>query len=100
VLQLQHESWYDEEVYDCLRKHSATLASVDDEGPGCDQVIGTADWGYVRLREERYTDARLKKWIARLKDQDWKEAFVFFKHEDVGAGPKLAARFLELAGSK
>ena len=25
------------------------------------------------------------------------EAFVFFKHEDAGAGPRLAAEFLELA---
>ena len=28
--------------------------------------------------------------------ESWKEAFVFFKHEDAGTGPKLAARFLEL----
>jgi hypothetical protein len=32
-----------------------------------------------------------------LNTQDWNEAYVFFKHEDVGAGPKLAARFIELA---
>jgi uncharacterized protein YecE (DUF72 family) len=98
VLQLQHESWFDDEVYSCLRAHSAALASVDDEGPACDKVISTTTWGYVRLREERYTDARLRKWIEKLKAQDWNEAYVFFKHEDVGAGPKLAARFLKLAG--
>ena len=52
----------------------------------------------VRLREERYTDARLKKWIEKLNAQDWDEAYVFFKHEDVGAGPKLAARFPRIGG--
>jgi uncharacterized protein YecE (DUF72 family) len=98
VMQLQHESWFDDDVYRCLGAHSAALCCVDDEGPACDKVIGTTDWGYVRLREERYTDSRLKKWIGRLKDQGWKEAFVFFKHEDASAGPKLANRFLELAG--
>jgi uncharacterized protein YecE (DUF72 family) len=98
VVQLQHESWFDEEVYDCLRAHSAALCSVDDEGPARDRVVATTTWGLVRLREERYTDARLKKWIKKLKDQDWNEAYVFFKHEDVGAGPALAARFLNLAG--
>ena len=98
VFQLQHESWFDDDVYSCLRAHSAALCSVDDEGPARDKVIGTTSWGYVRLREERYTDARLKKWIERIKSQDWNEAYVFFKHEDVGAGPKLAARFVELAG--
>jgi len=97
VLQLQHESWFDEEVYDCLRAHSAALCCVDDEGPLCNKVVSTASWGYVRLREERYTATQLKKWIEKLKAQEWDEAFVFFKHEDVGAGPKLAARFIELS---
>lgn len=98
ALQLQHESWFDEEVYDCLRSHSAALCCADDDGVACEQVVSTANWGLVRLREERYTDAKLKKWIAKLKKQNWDEAYVFFKHEDVGAGPALAARFLKLAG--
>jgi uncharacterized protein YecE (DUF72 family) len=98
VLQLQHESWYDDEVYDCLRAHLAALCTVDDEGPACERVVRTTHWGFVRLRDERYTDARLKKWIKKLNVQDWDEAYVFFKHEDVGAGPKLAARFMKLAG--
>jgi uncharacterized protein YecE (DUF72 family) len=98
AFQLQHESWFSDDVYSCLRAHSAGLCSVDDDGPTCNEIIGTTNWGYVRLREERYTDARLKKWIGAIRDQDWNKAYVFFKHEDVGAGPKLAARFLELAG--
>ncbi len=51
----------------------------------------------MRLRAEGYTDAALREWIARLKAQNWDEAYVFFKHEDAGAGPELASRFLELA---
>jgi uncharacterized protein YecE (DUF72 family) len=98
VLQLQHESWFDQDVYHCLSAHSAALCGVDGDGPAGETLVGTADWGYVRLREERYSDARLKKWIERLKAQEWNEAYVFFKHEDEGAGPKLASRFLELAG--
>ncbi|MCH7550069.1 MAG: DUF72 domain-containing protein, partial [Candidatus Krumholzibacteriota bacterium] len=37
--------------------------------------------------------------LAWITDQKWKKTFVFFKHEDAGAGPKLATEFLELAGS-
>lgn len=33
VFQLQHESWFDDEVYRCLSSHSAALCCVDDEGP-------------------------------------------------------------------
>jgi len=32
-----------------------------------------------------------------VQNQKWNDAFVFFKHEDEGTGPKLAARFLGLA---
>jgi len=40
----------------------------------------------------------LVEWIERIKAQNWKDTYVFFKHEDEGTGPKLAAEFLKLAG--
>lgn len=43
--------------------------------------------------------ATLRRWARRVADQAWDRAFVFFKHEDAGAGPKLAARFIELLDS-
>ena len=63
-----------------------------------DDLVRTANWGYVRLREEGYTDKNLREWIKRIRSQELDEAYVFFKHEDAGAGPKLATRFVELAG--
>jgi len=36
------------------------------------------------------------KWVETIRAQKWKEAFVYFKHEDAGAGPKLAQAFTEL----
>jgi hypothetical protein len=38
----------------------------------------------------------LSAWAERLRAQPWSEAFVFFKHEDAAAGPRLAARFGEM----
>jgi hypothetical protein len=29
--------------------------------------------------------------------QQWQEAYIFFKHEDEGVGPRLAGEFIELA---
>jgi uncharacterized protein YecE (DUF72 family) len=43
-----------------------------------------------------YEDRDLADWMRRVQQQKWNDAFVFFKHEDEGVGPKLAARFLEL----
>jgi uncharacterized protein YecE (DUF72 family) len=45
----------------------------------------------------RYTKAELGKWIKRIKAQNWKVTYVFFKHEDEATGPKLAAQFESLA---
>jgi uncharacterized protein YecE (DUF72 family) len=59
--------------------------------------VATADWGCLRLRRPDYDDAALKTWVKRVRAQDWRDAFVFFKHEDEAKGPRLAKRFLELA---
>ena len=97
VFQLQHESWFDEDVYQCLRSHQAALCVAEADDRPAPELVRTADWGYVRLREEKYTKAQLNEWIKRIRSQGWNEAYVFFKHEDAAAGPKLAARFIELA---
>jgi hypothetical protein len=36
-------------------------------------------------------------WKERILLQQWNHAYIFFKHEDEGIGPKLAAEFLDLA---
>ena len=61
------------------------------------ELVGTVSWGYVRLRREEYTDQQLEEWIKRLRAQKWDEAYVFFRHEDTGTGPKFACALLELA---
>jgi hypothetical protein len=35
--------------------------------------------------------------VKRVRDQGWRDAFVFFKHEDEGKGPQMAKRFVELS---
>jgi uncharacterized protein YecE (DUF72 family) len=98
AFEFRHESWFDEEVFACLKAQSCPLCLADtDEGPVPD-LSNTAPWGYVRLRREEYTDETLREWVAKIRSQGWNEAYVFFKHEDTGTGPKFASRFLELAG--
>jgi uncharacterized protein YecE (DUF72 family) len=99
AIEFRHASWFDDEVYDALRRKSVALCIADMDDAPPPPVVNTAGWGYVRLRRERYTAQGLRKWIEKLKSQNWGEAYVFFKHEETGTGPRFAARFLELAGA-
>ena len=97
AFEFRHESWFDDEVLNLLRaKNSALVVSDTDEKP-LTSIISTADWGYLRLRRTAYSEDDLMEWMKRVKAQKWKDAFVFFKHEDEGVGPKLAARFLQMS---
>ncbi|MFK7821574.1 MAG: DUF72 domain-containing protein [Planctomycetaceae bacterium] len=78
------------------RNASLVIADVDEESEP--NLMLTADWVYLRLREMEYAKDDVQKWIARLNDSGLQEAFVFFKHEDAGTGPKLAQQFIDLAG--
>lgn len=98
AFEFRHESWLDDEVFACLRANSCTLCLADTDDLPNPPLVSTANWGYIRLRRAEYSDKHLKDWIKRLRSQPWAEAYVFFKHEDSGTGPKFAARFLELAG--
>src|SRR5262249_4960579 len=97
ALEFRHQSWFDDEVFGLLREHGAALCVAEAEGDLEVPFVATADWGYLRLRRPDYGDAELKKWMKRVQKQDWREAFVFFKHEDEGKGPQLAKRFLKWA---
>jgi uncharacterized protein YecE (DUF72 family) len=99
AFEFRHESWFDEEVFNCLRAHKSAMCIADADDLPTGHLVGTTSWAYVRLREEGYTDKNLRQWIKKIRSEGFDDAYVFFKHEDAGAGPKLATRFLELAGS-
>jgi uncharacterized protein YecE (DUF72 family) len=97
AFEFRHPSWFDDEVFGLLRDHQAALCIAEAEDGLEIPFVATAGWGYLRLRRPDYGDAELQTWVRRVRGQDWREAFVFFKHEDQGTGPQLAKRFLELA---
>lgn len=98
AFEFRHETWFDEEIFQLLKKHNVALciAEADDELKV--PVVATAKWGYLRLRKEKYSEAELKTWIKRVQKQTWSDAFVYFRHEDTAKGPKFAKKFLDFAG--
>jgi uncharacterized protein YecE (DUF72 family) len=99
AFEFRHESWRDDAVHELLRARELAVCIADVDDAPEPEVVSTADWGYLRLRRVAYDEAALARWRDRAVAAGWKEAFVFFKHEVEGTGPKLAGSFLEVAGS-
>ncbi len=95
AFEFRHASWFDGGTYDCLRAHGAALCTADTDEEDA-EIVSTASWGYLRLRKADYPGDSLADWARRVEDAGWARAFVFFKHEDDGAGPEMAERFLDL----
>jgi len=97
AFEFRHETWFDDETFDLLCGKDCALVVSDTDQKPLTEIISTARWGYLRLRRSAYEESDLAEWLKRVKDQKWKDAFVFFKHEDEGVGPKLAAQFIEMS---
>jgi uncharacterized protein YecE (DUF72 family) len=100
AFEFRHSSWFDDEIYSSLRMHNAALCiaeSADLSTP----VEATANFGYLRLRREDYGPEDITRWSERLRSHasKWSDAFVYFKHEEQGIGPKLAAQLVESLGA-
>jgi uncharacterized protein YecE (DUF72 family) len=95
AFEVRHDSWHTEETYALLRKYETALciAETDDKDP---PEVLTADFTYLRLRREAYTDKQLSAWNDRI--EAWLsqgvDVFVYFKHEDAGKAPAYANRLL------
>jgi uncharacterized protein YecE (DUF72 family) len=95
AFEFRHDSWFDDEIYSILRERDIALCAADtDEVADPDAlVVLTASWGYMRLRRTEYAPGQLTAWAERVEKQAWSDAYVFFKHEDEGKGPRFAVEF-------
>lgn len=97
AFEFRHRSWFDDDLYEILRNKGYAICCSDSENEELSQCIATVGWGYLRLRKPNYSEEELLGWAHKIKSQNWQEVYAFFKHEDDGAGPKLAKHFLDLA---
>jgi uncharacterized protein YecE (DUF72 family) len=98
AFEFRHPTWFDDDVLAVLKDRNMALVVSDTDDMPTTFIDKTADWGYLRLRRVNYSEENLKEWVERINKQQWSDTFVFFKHEDEGTGPQLAAQFLKLAG--
>ena len=94
AFEFRHPSWRDEAVFAALARHNAAWVTADNDGGEVPELPKTSTLTYLRLRAEAYSDEALGAWKAHC--SDFERAFVFFKHEEGGAGPAYAERMLAL----
>jgi uncharacterized protein YecE (DUF72 family) len=93
AFEFRHASWLDDAVYQRLAARGLALCVADGEDRHT-PLVATADYGYVRLRDQGYTGEDLAAWAGRVASETrWREVHVYFKHEDEGRGPEFAALF-------
>jgi len=97
AFEFRHASWFEDDVFNLLRANGCAICIADADDELEIPFVSTARWGYLRLRKPEYSRNDLRNWMKRIQSQEWENAFIFFKHEDEGTGPKLAAQFLRLA---
>jgi len=97
ALEFRHSSWFDDEVFALLKARNSALCIADSDKLST-PLEATADYGYFRLRREDYTTTDIERWADALKAKQacWSDAFVYFKHEEGGIGPKRAGEMLKL----
>ena len=99
AFEFRHDSWFGDDVWEVLRSRNVALCIAETEDLATPQ-IATADYGYLRLRREDYTGGDVERWTAFVREYQswWSDAFIFFKHEEAGIGPKLATQMRQLLG--
>src|SRR5690348_6999640 len=95
AFEFRNDSWFDDAVYDALKRAGASLCLSEREDNAPPPLVQTAPWGYVRLRLETYTPADLEQWARRLADTRWGDVYVYFMHEPTA--PEYAQTLMRFA---
>jgi len=87
AFEFRHPSWLGDDVYACLQERNVALCIADSDTRDT-PIITTADYAYLRLRDEGYTPDDVRRWgdTAGQLAMRCRDVFVYFKHEDEGKG--------------
>lgn len=101
AMEFRHESWYVPEVYDLLSLRKVALCHAEGErAPSPLETSGTtADFAYLRLRDDRgYDESAVLSWAERCRALllSGKDVYAFFKHDADGSNGVAAAKLRAL----
>ena len=91
VFEFRHKSWFDNDVFNILKKHNAGFC-IFDMPDLASPVVATADFAYVRfhgssgLYSSNYGDKELRKWAKRIADlgKTLRAVYIYFNNDVAG----------------
>ena len=91
AFEFRNASWIADDVYARLKAKNLALC-IADTADATTPLVPTADHGYFRLRDEGYGESDIGEWAETITQHagDWKDVFVYFKHEQEGKGAEFA----------
>ena len=97
AFEFRNPSWLEDDVFGALETRNVALCIADSETRET-PMVSTADYAYLRLRDEGYGDADIARWTesAQKLNESAKDVFVYFKHEDEGKGAAFGLQMMKL----
>jgi uncharacterized protein YecE (DUF72 family) len=100
TMEFQDPSWHVDEVFAALAAAGASICATElPDDPAPPALRRSGPFLYLRLRRHDYSRTELTAWADRLQPflADGLDAFVFFRHDEVGRGAELAIKFAAIA---
>jgi len=102
AFEFRHASWFDDTIFDLLKKNNRALCVAETEERVTPDVI-TADFCYYRYRKPGYTAEERRAMISRIQEHlsAGRNVFAYFKHEETPEGAMYAVELLkEIQGAE
>ncbi|GAA0894631.1 DUF72 domain-containing protein [Fulvivirga kasyanovii] len=87
VIEFRHTSWFNEEVYDILRKYKVAYCIISAPGDLPEDTVTTTDFAYIRFHgktdwyDYNYSEEQLSHWKGQIEKLEAKEVFVYFNND-------------------
>ncbi len=103
VLEFRHRSWFDDKVYEVLKKNNVAFCIISAPGDLPEDIVATHRTAYVRFHGKKdwydylYSNGELKEWSKRLgKLNNIDRLFIYFNNDKHGNAVKNALTFKKL----
>lgn len=103
VFEFRHQSWFDDEVYELMKKNNVAFCILSAPGNLPEDLIVTNKTAYVRFHGKSnwydylYSDKELKDWKKRLSElKDINQIFIYFNNDQDGNAVKNALTIKDL----